>query len=179
MPHALETERLLLRPFIEADIDVVYRLFEEDAEVYRFDPGHPRTMEQRAATIRTHAAQNQDDGEGTLAVTLKSTGEFIGQAGLQLFVLPWRPFATAEVELNYKLGRAYWGQGYALEACRALVDFAFKDMRLLRLVTVTQPQNLRSVHLLQRLGFCVGPGPEVWEPDVIGILTNPAVGKSS
>ena len=179
MPHALETERLVLRPFIEADIDVAYRLFEEDPEVYRFDPGYARTLEQRGAIVRRHIAQNQENGEGTLAVTLKTTGELIGQAGLQLYVLPWQPFATPEVELYYKFGRPYWGQGYALEACRALVDFAFNDMRLLRLVTITQPQNLRSVHLLQRLGFCIGPAPDVRQPAVLGILTNPAVGKRS
>jgi RimJ/RimL family protein N-acetyltransferase len=179
MPHVLESQRLLLRPFVESDSDVAFRLFEEDPEVYRFDPGYARTAEQRAAMIREHITQNQEDGEGALAVTLKSTGEFIGQVGLQLFVLPWTPFATPEVELYYKFGRAFWGQGYALEACRGLVDFAFSDMRLLRLVTVTHPENHRSMYLLERLGFCMGPAPDAWRPNVLGILTNPGVGKQS
>ncbi len=169
MPHALETERLVLRPFTEADIEVAYRLFEQDEEVYRFDPGSPRTLEQRAAIVRRHMAQNEENGEGTLAVTLKSNGALIGQAGLQLYVLPWQPFATPEVELYYKLGRAHWGEGYALEACRALVDFAFADMRLLRIVTITQPDNTHSMRLLKRLGFSIGPAPDAWQPSVLGI----------
>ncbi len=177
MPHTLQTERLVLRPFVEADIEMAQRLFEEDPEVYRFDPGYPRSLEQRAAIIRRQIEQNREDGEGTLAVTRKGTGELVGQAGLQLYVLPWQPFATPEVELYYKLGRAFWGQGYAREACRSLIDFAFRDMRLLRIVTVTQPDNQRSVRLLQCLGFSVGPAPDAWAPDVLGILTNPAAGK--
>lgn len=177
MPHALETERLLLRPYTEADIDVAYHLFEKEPEVYRFDPGFARTLEQRAAIVRRHAEQNLAEGEGTLAVALKSSGELIGQAGLQLYVLPWQPFATPEVELYYKFGKAYWGEGYAAEACRALARFAFDEMRLFRIVTITQPDNERSVRLLKCLGFSIGPAPDQWQPAVLGILTNPAVGK--
>ena len=137
MPHTLETERLLLRPYTEADIEPAYALLEGHPDVYRFDPGFARTREQRAILIRRHIADNREDGEGTLVVTLKESGQFIGQAGLQLYILPWSPFATPEVELYYKLGRAFWGQGYAEEACRALIDFAFNTMHLLRLVTIT------------------------------------------
>ena len=179
MPHAIETQRLLLRPYAEADIARAFALFETDAEVYRFDPGFARTQEQRDAIIRRLMADNQNDGEGTLAVTLKSNGELFGQAGLQLYMLPWQPFATPEVELYYKFGREHWGKGYALEACRALVDFAFDEMRLLRLVTITQPDNARSLGLLRQLGFSIGPAPDAWQPHVVGILTNPAAGPRS
>jgi RimJ/RimL family protein N-acetyltransferase len=97
--------------------------------------------------------------------------------GLQLYVMPWQPFATPEVELHYKFGVDYWGNGYAHEAARALTEFAFGRMRLLRLVTVTHPENTRSVRLLERLGFCLGPAPAAFKPQIIGILTNPAVGR--
>lgn len=179
MPHALETERLLLRPFMEADIDAAVAMFEQEPEVYKYDPGFARTAEQRARMIRRHIADNQEKGEGTLAVIFKESGEVIGQVGLQLYILPWLPYATPEVELYYKFGRAFWGQGYAREACQALVDFAFDEMRLLRLVTITHPENARSVRLLKMLGFCIGPAPDEWNPHVLGILTSPAVGKSS
>ncbi len=176
MPHTLETERLLLRPYTEADIEPAYALLEGHPDVYRFDPGFARTREQRAALIRRHIADNHEDGEGTLAVTLKESGQFIGQAGLQLYILTWPPFATPEVELYYKLGRDFWGQGYAEEACRALIDFAFNTMHLLRLVTITQPDNRHSVRLLKRLGFSVAPGPANWHPEVMAILVNPECG---
>ncbi len=173
MPPVLTTERLVLRPYTEADIDTAYALFESDAEVYGYDPGFARTREQRAAIVRQHVAQNEEDGEGTLAVTLKASGQMIGQAGLQLYVLPWGPFATPEVELYYKLGREFWGHGYAEEACLTLIRFAFEEMNLLRLVTITQPDNRRSIGLLQRLGFTIAPGPERWAPRVMAVLLNP------
>lgn len=177
MPPVLETERLILRPYNEADIETAFALFERDPQVYRFDPGYARSLEQRAAIVNRLTMSNEADGEGTLAVTLKDDGRLIGQAGLQLYVMPWQPFATPEVELYYKLGAAYWGCGYAYEAGRALVDFAFGRMRLLRLVTVTHPDNMRSVRLLKRLGFSLGPAPASFKPNIVGILTNPAVGR--
>lgn len=78
-----------------------------------------------------------------------------------------------EVELYYKLGRDFWGQGYAAEACRALIDFAFGPMRLARLVTLTQPGNQRSIRLLRRLGMTIAPAPDEWRPEVIGVLLSP------
>ena len=173
MPPLLETERLILRPYTEADIDSAFEVFEGHPDVWRFDPGHARTWEQRAVLIRRLIQINEAAGEGTLAITLRDSGQFIGQAGLQLYILPWEPFATPEVELYYKLGRAFWGQGYAAEACRALIDFAFERMRLVRLVTVTQPDNLHSLRLLQRLGMTLAPAPDPWKPAVIGVLLNP------
>lgn len=177
MPPVLETERLILRPYTEADTRAAYALFEEDPEVYRFDPGFARTFEQRAAIVRRLAAENEQEGEGTLAVTLKADRRLIGQAGLQLYVMPWQPFATPEVELYYKFGAPFWGNGYAYEAACAFVDFAFRHMRLLRLVTVTHPDNARSIGLMERLGFCLAPAPAAYKPNIIGILTNPSVGR--
>lgn len=179
MPRVLETERLILRPYTEEDIEPAVRLFENDPAVYRFDPGFARTPEQREAIIRRLIADNEEDGEGTLAVTRKDTGEFIGQAGLQLYVLRWSPFATPEVELYYKFGHVHWSQGYAQEACRSLISFAFEEMHLLRLVTITHPDNRRSVRLLERLGFVIGPAPRAWNPHVLGILTHPAAGRAA
>jgi RimJ/RimL family protein N-acetyltransferase len=91
--------------------------------------------------------------------------------------MPWQPFATPEAELYYKFGAPFWGRGYAHEAACAVVDFAFQRMRLLRLVTVTHPENARSVRLMERLGFCLAPAPAAYKPNIIGILTNPSVGK--
>lgn len=174
MPHLIETVRLILRPFTEADIDAAYAVFEGHPDVYAFDPGFRRTREQRAERVRRHAAGNEEDGEGTLAVTDRESGRLLGYVGLQLYVLPGKPCATAEVELYYKLGREYWGRGYAGEAGRAMIRFAFGEMNLLRLVTITHPDNQRSIRLLQRLGFVITPGPERWLPHVAAFLINPA-----
>jgi [ribosomal protein S5]-alanine N-acetyltransferase len=172
MPHAIETERLLIRPFTLDDIDAAYAIFEGHADVWKFDPGYQRTHEQRAALIHKYAEGNEQDGCGTLAITLKDTGALLGYVGLQLYVLPREPLATPEVELYYKLGRAYWGQGYATEACRALIRFAFDEMRLARIVTIAAAENMPSIKLLEALGMEIAPAPPSWAGSVTGTLQN-------
>jgi RimJ/RimL family protein N-acetyltransferase len=78
-----------------------------------------------------------------------------------------------EVELTYALGREFWGKGYASEACRAVIGFAFEELKLRRLVTGCEPENLRAMRLQERLGmrrernvlgkFCA----------VVGVMDNP------
>jgi RimJ/RimL family protein N-acetyltransferase len=87
-------------------------------------------------------------------------------------VLPREPLATPEVELYYKLGREYWGQGYAAEACRAMIRFAFDEMRLARIVTITATENTPSIKLTQALGMRIDPAPPSWIGSMTGTLQN-------
>ena len=173
MPAKLKTERLILRPFTTDDSDAAFAILEGHPDVWKFDPGYQRTWEQRAKLIQKYADWNDPDGCGTLAIIHKQTEQLLGYVGLQLYVLPREPLATPEVELYYKLGRAFWGQGYATEACQAMVYFAFETMRLQRIVTVTPEGNAPSIRLLQRLGMKIEAAPPEWEGDVIGLLSNP------
>jgi ribosomal-protein-alanine N-acetyltransferase len=78
-----------------------------------------------------------------------------------------------EVELSYALGRPYWGNGYATEAGRALVAYAFGTLGLARIAYGVDGANTRSVGVMRRLGFRLernlhadGAG------DVVGVLDN-------
>jgi 3-dehydroquinate dehydratase/shikimate dehydrogenase len=161
-----------MRPFTSNDIDAAYAVLEGHADVWKFDPGYRRTREQRALLINKYAASNEQDGCGTVAATLKASGTLIGYVGLQLYVLPREPLATPEVELFYKLGRDYWGQGYATEACRAMIRFAFDEMRLAQLVTITATENTPSIKLLKGLGMQMEPAPPSWIGSVTATLQN-------
>jgi RimJ/RimL family protein N-acetyltransferase len=175
MPPLLETERLILRPFTPADIDEAYLVLESHPDVWKYDPGYQREYDQRAAIIIKYAATNVKDGEGTLAITLKEDGKLIGYVGLQLYVLPTEPLATPEMELYYKLGREWWGRGYALEACEVMLDYAFKEMRITRIVTITNTKNENSLHLMRRLGMVIAPAPPAWPNEMTGTLNNPYI----
>ncbi len=177
MPPRLTTDRLILRPFYEQDIPVAYTLFEGHPDVFRYDPGYRRTYEQRAARILAYAAENDKNGCGTLAIVLKETNALIGYAGLQFYVLPRQPYATAEVELFYKLGRDFWQQGYAAEAGRETLRFAFEKMNLDHIASVVNAANVRSIRVLERLGARIDPAPPQWKDEVIGVVNNPAKGK--
>ncbi len=74
--------------------------------------------------------------------------------------------------MYYKFGRSYWGQGYATEACRAMIRFAFDEMRLMRIITITHKDNTNSIKLLQRLGMRIEAAPERWVGFLMATLTN-------
>lgn len=172
MPSQLETERLILRPFTEDDLDAAYEMLEGHPDVWKYDPGFQRTREVRDAIIRKYIMTNDPDGVGTLAVVRKDTGALIGYVGLQFYILPREPLATPEVELYYKLGRQHWDQGFAIEACQRMLDWAFDDLRLHRIVTITDKNNEPSKRLMERLGMRIEPAPPEWPDDLTGTLEN-------
>lgn len=172
MPHQLETARLILRPFEASDADDAFAVLEGHPDVWRYDPGFRRTREQRANIIQKYIDSNYPEEEGTLAVVRRDGNVLMGYVGLQLYVLPREPYATPEVELYYKLGRDFWGQGYAAEACSAMITFAFTEMRLARIVTVTQTENQPSIALLKRLGMWLEDAPPSWAGKLTATLEN-------
>jgi len=170
MPPRLETPRLILRPFTLSDIDEAYTVLEGHPDVWKYDPGFCRTKLQRANLIKKYALTNAENGCGTLAAVLKSTGTLIGSIGLQSYRLAVKPPGVVEVELFYKLGRDYWGKGYAFEACRAVISFAFNHLHLQYLLTATNCENSPSIRLLHRLGFRFSSQPGAWSSEIVGIL---------
>lgn len=173
----LTTDRLILRRCSEADSDKPYELFKTEREAYGFGPDTTLTRERGAMLLRSYTAPEVRNDQGFLAITLKTTGQTIGQAGLRPLILPWKPYATAEVELHCTLEPQHWDKGYAEEACRALIHLAFEEMGLLRLVAIVRPDDQYSQNLLKRLGFTIAPGPDSWVPKLIGVLVNPACSK--
>lgn len=171
----LQTERLVIRPFSMDDLNEAYAVLEGHPDVWRFDPGRQRTLEERRDALQYRIWEYENKGIGALAITLRDTGKLIGYAGLQLYLFEQEDRATPEVELFYKLGRYFWGRGYALEACREMVRYAFRDLRLPRIVTWTHRDNARSVALLRKLDMRIEPAPGYPE-DVIAVLENGLIG---
>jgi len=166
-----ETARLLIRPYTLEDVASAHAVLDTDPEVWRFDPGRALTLDERRRTIESRMGGYGSPVFGSLAVTLRDGGQFIGYCGLQLYLCDRLPMSTPEVELFYKLGRAYWAQGYATEACREMIRYAFQELRLIRIVTCTHRDNTRSVALLRRLGMRIEA--DATDPDgVLATLEN-------
>jgi RimJ/RimL family protein N-acetyltransferase len=181
-----ETERLVIRPFAEADIYTIYQLVYADADVRRwwsaFD-GTLDTFQERFHTAKQWAIEH---GFGYWALIRKSDGQLLGLMGFQnhadepmdWLVLPDGSRTVGHVpgcvdaELTYALGRAYWHQGYAVEAGRALLDYGFNTVGIDRVINAISPANQRSRNLMVRLGFVLldNGNPQ----DLIGMLVNPA-----
>ena len=175
------TERLYLRRFQMEDLDPIWEMIYQDPAVYGQYSGIGGDFAAMEERVRHYAYQSLHSEFGRLAVTLKEGGQLMGQVHLDPHAIPTAdfdgdnsPFWWVEVELAFAFGRDYWGQGYAYEACLPLIDYAFKTLKLPRLVGGAMRSNERSIALHKRLGYRVIPNPDKNDPlDLITILDNP------
>ena len=145
----LETERLVLRQFRLSDADAMNRVF-GDTEVMRFGDG-VKTHEWVKDWIRRSLENHQPESRiGPLAGIEKRTKETVGYCGL--FYFP-DVFGQPETEIGYRLVRPYWGRGYATEAAKSVRDYAFNTLRLPRLISMIDPQNVASIRVAEKLGM--------------------------
>ena len=113
----LETERLILRPPVEADLDG-WAALHADEDSARFIGGPL----ERAAAWRAMAAMTGSwwlRGLGMFSVVEKATGRWIGRLG------PWQPEGWPGTEVGWGLRREAWGRGFATEGAAAAIDWAF------------------------------------------------------
>lgn len=157
----LETERLLLRHWREADL-LPWAAINADPRVRRY-LGPTLTFAQAAAWALSYEDDLKRYGFGYWALELRATGAFIGFTGLHR-VDDQLPYAG--VELAWRLARSAWGFGYATEAARAAAGHGFDVLGLPELVAVTMVQNLRSQAVMRRIGMTSDPADDFDDPDV-------------
>jgi len=140
------TPRLLLRPFAPTDVAIVHAIY-SDPEVMRYvATGHMTDIAQTRRLVDDYTDHQRQHGYSFWAVIEQSSGALIGDAGL--YRTP-----VGEVELGYTLGRAWWGRGYATEAARTWLRFAFETLGLEEVVALAEPANTASLHVLEKLGM--------------------------
>ena len=144
----LRTDRLVLRPFTDTDADPLFALH-SNAYVLRYWDSPPWSDPARAERFIATCRQMAGDGTGArLAIERASDGAFIGWCGLSR----WNPDYRS-ASLGYCLDEAAWGHGYATEAARALLAWAFDTLDLNRVQAETDTRNVESARVLQKLGF--------------------------
>ncbi|MEO1017466.1 MAG: GNAT family N-acetyltransferase [Pseudomonadota bacterium] len=148
-----KTGRLVIRPFAESDAAIVHATLDTDPEVWRFDPGFERTLDERRAMLAQFRSLERQFGFGPCGAWAKLDGTFIGQGGLNPYVYDHRDSTrTVEFEVMYKVARRHWRKGYAIEIARFWVDFAFRHVRLTRLLVAPSRDNIASIAVLRALG---------------------------
>ena len=115
----LETRRLLLREMTQNDLPALRAILQDEETMYAYNGAFDEAETQ--AWLDRQLARYAKDGFGLFAVVLRETGEMIGQCGLTM--QPWRDAQVLEV--GYLFNRAHWHHGYATEAARACMDYAF------------------------------------------------------
>jgi len=148
MPVILETERLRLRTFTIADAAFVLELLNTPSWLQFIGDRGIRTLEQAQSYLANGPIMSYATyGFGLYLVELKETGNAIGMCGLL------KRNYLEHMDIGYALLPQYEGQGYAHEIAAATLNYAFTKLHLMHLAAITDTRNVRSVKLLEKLGF--------------------------
>ena len=148
----IETPRLQLREMTPADRPALCRILQDSEVMYAYNG--PFSDEEVDEWLERQLARYRQYGYGLWAVVLKATGEMIGQCGLTL--QQWN--GREMLEAGYLFQRSHWHQGYATEAARACMDYAFGTLNSLIVCSIIRDNNLPSQQVALRNGMTRRPG---------------------
>jgi [ribosomal protein S5]-alanine N-acetyltransferase len=142
-----ETPRLTLLRFTHADAPVVQQLNSNPNVLKYLDEPLLETEEQALHILNSIILPQYKNNLGRWAIHLKTTNEFIGWCGLK-----YRP-ELDEIDLGYRLMQQHWGNGYAFEAAKHSLDYAFQQLHLKTIVGRAHIENTASLKILEKLGM--------------------------
>src|SRR5439155_24750791 len=143
----LETQRLILRPFDEKDLDRMSELM-ANPDFMRFSLG-PKTREQTAAFVEKLMGWERAGLPSQFAVVIRSDGVLVGYCGF----LHQEVDGEKEIEIGYRLHPDYWNRGIATEAARKVRDNAFSDLELPRVISLIDYDNTSSRCFSEKMGM--------------------------
>ena len=147
----METDRLILRPWQEDDLDNLAALCSDPDVMKHF----PLVMSYEQSEVYFDKVLDKRASEGFCMdpIIIKETGEFAGFVGLNVPAykapLPFEPC----VEIGWRLHNWAWGKGYATEAAQGWLGFGFETLKLPEIVAFTIPANTGSQRVMERLGM--------------------------
>ena len=144
----IETARIFLRVYTPEDLDALHAI-RNDPDVYQYFPSYysPPPKEKVREGIARHTKRWRENNFGEFAVVEKASGKLIGYCGLMYLD------NTEEIEIYYGFPKKYWGRGFATEAAQAVLKFAFEEVNLAQVVGVTNPKNIASQKVLEKIGL--------------------------
>lgn len=183
----LETERLMIRPFVADDLDGLYQIL--DVELNWAGPSFTKEQRREKMFSYIHAGSFY----GYRALVLKGTNTLLGMCAFipHLFSVKWKEIfldqlfsdadssekrhASLELEIGYALSPRYQGHGYATEAANALINYACDELKVKHVYASTNRKNEGSIKLMKRVGMRTASNridPEADWPGVIGVIEN-------
>ena len=156
----ITSQRLLLRTWRETDVAPFAQLNSDPEVMAHF----PSTFDERKTLemlerIKAHFDQY---GFGFYALERREDARFLGFVGLQC--VPFEAPFTPAVEIGWRLAREFWGAGYASEAARAVLRYAFEVEDIPEVVSFTVPANTRSTAVMRRIGLTRAPAGDFIHP---------------
>lgn len=144
---SLETPRLLLRNIEPHDLDFIVGLW-TDPEVTRY-MGGPRDREKLIPNIIQNIENPFLDEYDLWPVVDRATGTPVGHCGLLDKEVEGKP----EIEVVYVIAREHWGRGYAAEMAHRLIEYAFGEKKLNRVIALIKPDNIASEKVALKCGM--------------------------
>lgn len=142
----IETAHLLLRPLTLADETRLAAVL-GDADTMRWYP-RPYAAEEVRQWIERQIGR-YPDGSGLLGMVEKQTGRLIGDCGPV-----WQDVeGLMELEIGYHVNRRRWNQGFATEAAKAVMDYAFRRFDVNRVISLIRPENTASRRVAEKNGL--------------------------
>ena len=142
------TPRLIARRFTSLDLDAFVAM-RADPEVARFQSWESFTEQDGRAFLESIAPHNPGEpGWFQFALERKEDHAFVGDC--------WLRTSEADnrlAQVGYTIARPYWSQGYATEAVRGLVEYAFANFPIHRIIASVDPRHTASVRVLEKAGF--------------------------
>lgn len=152
MHFLLETERLILRELRPEDANDFLALNSDPVVLHYLGETPLTTIEQSLEIIDNIRKQYADHGIGRWAAIEKSSGEFIGWAGLK-FITAVENNRTHFHDVGYRLIPRFWGKGYATESAKAALEYGFTTMKLQEIIGMCNEKNLASRRALEKCGL--------------------------
>jgi RimJ/RimL family protein N-acetyltransferase len=188
----LETKRLVIRPFMMDDLTDIHRLFDVELNAEDFGSEKMESLHERAEWLQwsvlnyVQLAKLYQPPYGDRAIVLKETDQLIGSVGYVPCLMPFEQMpnfsyydasgkpgrATTEFGLFYAISPSHQRHGYASEAAQAMVDYAFQELRLKRVIATTEFDNHGSMGVMRKLGMRVEKNPLAEPPwlQVVGVV---------
>jgi len=150
----LNTDRLLMRPFVEEDLISLTQLHAE-ASFWWFPLRRAMTVEESSKFLARVISSYESRAEPTQhAVIELSTGALAGWGGLS--VPHFLPQVLPAIEITWRLGSTFRGRGYATELGAAALRWGFTTLELDEIVSIFEPANVPSGKVMDHLGFGIG-----------------------
>ncbi|WP_223554199.1 GNAT family N-acetyltransferase [Lysinibacillus sphaericus] len=146
----LETKRLKLRDYNEADFDFLQSLLSNAQVMQYIGSGETRNEEQARSFFNwIFESYEKNEAYGLKIIELKATNERIGHAGL----VPQRVIEEEQIEIGYWIAPNFWGMGYATEVAKALRAYGEKELSLNKLISLIQIGNSASQKVAISMGM--------------------------
>jgi len=144
IPEQLETERLVMRIFQEADREDLHAYY-SDPECVKYTTGKPFTEYETWQKIASLIGHWHIRLYGPYVIEEKYSGTIMGFAG------PYYPPVWPDPEIQWSLIKRFWGKGYASEAARAVKRMLLENLLQLSFISIIHPANTDSIHLAEKL----------------------------